>query len=332
MAPLDAPLRVGVVGLGWIGEAHLADLAARPDVAITAVADLDPARVARCAERFGARGHTDPGALLTHEPLDAVWICTPPQHHRAPALTALEHGIPVYLEKPVARDAADARTIADAAAGSGLVCAVGYQWHALDVLDELRAELAGQRVACLLGRSIGPTAARPWFLDRSQGGGNLLERGSHHIDLVRAVAGEVEAVRAVASAVRVDHADTDGQDIDDALTLVLHLAGGAIATIAIAWAPDDAPGTYALDVVASRAALHLDLDPHFRLSGRSRGRDVTAAATDPAFTASNSRFLAAVRAGDPTAVACAPEDAIATLRVALAGEEALASGRLVPVA
>jgi myo-inositol 2-dehydrogenase / D-chiro-inositol 1-dehydrogenase len=331
MAPHDAPLRVGVVGLGWIGEAHLADLAARPDVTITAVADVDPARVLHCAERFGARGHTDADALLTHEPLDAVWICTPPQHHRAPALTALERGLPLYLEKPVARNAADAQVIAKAAAESGLVCAVGYQWHALDVLDALRAELAEQQVAFVLGRSIGPTAARPWFLDRSQGGGNLLERGSHHIDLVRAVAGEVEAVRAVAGAVRVDHPDAAGQDIDDALTLVLHLAGGAIATIAIAWTPDGTPGSYAMDVVASQGVFHLDLDPHFRLSGHSRGHDVTATAGQPAFTGSNSRFLAAVRAGDPTAVACTPEDATTTLRVALAGEEALASGGLVPV-
>jgi predicted dehydrogenase len=325
------PSRVAVIGLGWIGEAHLADLAGRPGVNVVAVCDLDPTRVASCAERYGARGHTDPDTLLEQEELDAVWICTPPQHHLAPTLRALRHGIPVYLEKPVARDIEDALAIVDAVAASGLVCAVGYQWHALEVLDTLRAELAGQSVGYLLNHSIGPTAARSWFLDRGKGGGNLLERGSHHIDLVRAVAGEVVAVQAVASEVRIARPEATAQDIDDALTLVLHLANGAVATLAIAWTRDDAPGSYAMDVVASQGTLHLELDPHFRLTGRSQGRDVDATAEHPPFTSSNSRFLAAVRAGDPQAVACTPEDALGTLRVALAGEEALASGQRVEV-
>ncbi len=325
------PARIAVVGLGWIGESHLADLAGRPDVTVAAVCDLDPARVASCAERFGARGHTDPDALLDQEDLDAVWICTPPQHHRAPALRALERGLPVYLEKPVARDLDDARVIVDAVAASGLVCAVGYQWHALEVLDTLRAELAGQDIAYVLGHSIGPTTARPWFLDRGQGGGNLLERGSHHIDLIRAVAGEVVAVQATASGVRLHRPQAPGQDIDDALTLVLHLANGGIATVAIAWTRDDAPGSYGLDVVATEGTLRLDLDPHFRLTGRSRGAEVDTTARHTPFTSSNSRFLAAVRAGDPKAVACTPEDALGTLRVALAGEAALAGGHRVEV-
>jgi predicted dehydrogenase len=325
------PLRVAVVGLGWIGEAHLADLAGRPDVTVTAVCDVDPAKAASCAERHGARAFTDLETLLAQEELDAVWICTPPRHHLAPTLRALERGVPVYLEKPVARNAEDALAIVEAVDRSGLVCAVGYQWHALEVLDTLRAELSGQRVGYLLNHSIGPTAARSWFLDRDEGGGNLLERGSHHIDLVRAVAGEVTAVRAVAGEVRIARPQARDQDIDDALTLILHLAGGGVATLAIAWTQDDAPGSYGMDVVASDSTLHLALDPHFRLTGRSRGKEVDVTAEHTPFTRSNSRFLAAVRAADPSAVACTPADALATLRVALAGEEALASGERVEV-
>ena len=59
--------------------------------------------------------------------------------------------------------------------------------------------------------------------------------------------------------------------------------------------------------------------------------DVDVTAEHAPFTSSNSRFLAAVRAADPHAVACTPADALGTLQVALAGEEALASGQRVEV-
>lgn len=325
------PIRVAVVGLGWMGEVHLADLAARPGVRIAGVCDLDPSRAALYADRYSADAATDPAVLLERTDADAVWICTPPRHHVGPTLECLRRGIPVYLEKPIARDVDDAETIADAAARSGLVAAVGYQWHALDVLGRLREELAGQEIGFLLNHSIGPTAARSWFMDRSLGGGNLLERGSHHLDLIRAVAGEVVAVRAVAGAVRIARPQAAEQDIDDALSLVLHLADGAIATLAVAWTRDDAPGSYAMDVVATEGTFHLELDPHFRLTGRNRGKEVDITAARSPLSASNDRFLAAVRSGDPAAVACTPADALATLRVARAGEEALATGRRIGV-
>src|SRR5581483_5243012 len=127
-------------------------------------------------------------------------------------------------EKPIARTLEDARTIVDTAERTGVVCAIGYQWHALELLDDVRRELGGQRLALLAGRSIGPTHSRPWFLDRGQGGGNVLERGSHHIDLQRAVAGEIVSVQAAPSAVLV------GQGAGERGGLVATTAKPAIAT------------------------------------------------------------------------------------------------------
>jgi hypothetical protein len=99
----------------------------------------------------------------------------------------------------------------------------------------------------------------------------------------------------------------------------------------IAWTPADVPGRYSLDVVTGAGVLRMALDPDFRLTGHHRGKEMSAAVSEEPFSASNSRFLAAVKAGDPAAVACTPADALGTLRVALAGEEALATGRTVAV-
>jgi len=154
-----------------------------------------------------------------------VFVCVPPLAHREVAVAALEKGINVYLEKPIARGLEDARAIVDAAARSSSVCAVGYQWRAVEVLDDLRETLAGQEIGMQIGISFGPTKSRPWFLDRAQGGGNLLERASHTIDLERAIGGEVVAVKAAASRVLLAQSQGEHGDIEDAAALVLNFAG-----------------------------------------------------------------------------------------------------------
>lgn len=110
------------------------------------------------------------------------------------------------------------------------------------------------------------------------------------------------------------------------MTIVLQLESGALATIAVAWTRDDLPGTYAVDVVATEGVYRLDLDPDFKLSGTGRGKAVEFNSTEHPFGRSVSRFLEAVRRGEPERVFATPADATRTLAVAVAAEEALASG------
>lgn len=334
-------VRVGIVGAGWIAQEHRRVLADTAGVELAAVCDTDAGRAASLAAGTGARTYADWRDMLDREELGALFVCTPPRAHREVAVAALGSGLPVYLEKPIARTSADAAEIvaaaaaagtpASGAAAAGTVCAVGYQWHALDLLGSLPGLLAGQQIGLLAGTSIGPTQSRPWFTDMRAGGGNLLERGSHHLDLIRAVAGEVVAVQAAASRIRLARGADDAGDIDDALTLLLSLASGALATVVIAWTRAGQPGSYGLDIVASEATLRLALDPDFTLSGVSRGEPVSLRAAAHPFGRSVHCFLDAVRSGDPGAVACTPGDAAATLAVAVAAEEALRTARAVPV-
>jgi predicted dehydrogenase len=322
--------RIGLLGAGWIAADHVAALAKRDDVEVVAVCDLDRARAEALAPA-GASIHERWEDVLEHEELDAVWVCLPPLAHREPTVAALERSIHVYLEKPVARTRDDAEEIVAAAERNGAVCAVGYQWHATEVLDDLRATLEGQDVSLLVGRSIGPTGSRPWFLDRAQGGGNVLERGSHQIDLLRTIAGDVVRVQAAASGVLLAQAAGERGDIEDAVALLLQHASGALSTIALGWTRAGLPGSYGVDVVASEATLKLTLDPEFSLRGVSRGEEIEANATMHPFDRTIDRFLEAARAGDQSRVFCTPRDAARTLAVAAACEQALASGATVPV-
>jgi predicted dehydrogenase len=322
-------VRVGIIGAGWIAAEHAANLARLDGVKVVAVCDVDEGRAQKLAG--DAATYTDWKKLIASEKPDALVVCVPPLAHREVAVPALEQGIHVYLEKPIARGLADAREIVDAAARSKAVCAVGYQWRAVDVLDDLRQALEGQEVGLLVGISVGPTKSRPWFLDRSQGGGNLLERASHTIDLQRAVGGEVVAVKASASTVLLAQRQGERGDIDDAAVLILHFASGGLGGIQVAWTRDGLPGTYSLDVLGSDSSLHLELDPDFALRGKSRDQQVQATSQEHPLARSMARFVAAAREGDKKGVFCSPADAAGSLAVAVACEEALLSGGMVAV-
>lgn len=325
-------IRVGMIGAGWIAQEHRRVLESLADAELVAVCDIDAGRAQTLAGDAGARAYLDWHELLENEDLGALIVCTPPRAHREPAIAALQRGLPVYLEKPIARTAEDAAEIVAAAERTGTVCAIGYQWHALDLLDALPGLLQGQQIGLLLGTSIGPTQSRPWFIDMRAGGGNLLERGSHHLDLARTVAGEVVSVQAGAGRVRLARSAGEAGDIDDALTIMLELASGALATIVVAWTRPGQPGSYGLDIIASEATLRLALDPDFSLTGVSNGQTVTRRAGSHPLERSMRRFLGAVSEADPAAVACTPRDAAGTLAVAIAAERALETSRAVAVA
>jgi predicted dehydrogenase len=325
-------LRAGMIGGGWITRVHAPAIDAADGVDLVAACDIEPARAEAIAGPRGGRAYTSWEEMYEREQLDVVWVCTPPLHHRAPTVAALTAGIHVYLEKPIARTVEDAEALdASADAAAGTVCAVGYQWHATELLEDARSALEGQRVGMLVGRNFGPVSGRPWFMDRAQGGGQLLERGSHHIDLQRAIAGDIAAVQATAASVRLAQADGPRGNIEDAITLLFHFSSGALGCVHTAWSREGQPELYAVDMLAADATIALELGPdRFRITGRAGDRDLAAEYGEPMHR-SIAGFLDAVRAGEPQAVYCTPADALQTLRVALACERALERGTVVSV-
>jgi predicted dehydrogenase len=127
-------IRAGILGAGWIGQRHAHALADRAGTEVAAVCDLDAERAGEVAAMAGgAQVFADWREMLDQAELDALWVCPPPLAHADPAVAALEAGLPLYLEKPIARSLDDSDRIVAAASG-GTVCAVGYQWRAVDAL------------------------------------------------------------------------------------------------------------------------------------------------------------------------------------------------------
>ncbi|HEU4356054.1 MAG TPA: Gfo/Idh/MocA family oxidoreductase, partial [Actinomycetota bacterium] len=120
-------IRVGLVGFGLGGAVfHAPLIAATSGLSLEAIVTAHPTRVAQARERYpSARGAPDVDALLASaDELDLVVVTTPNRSHLPIALGAVEAGLHVVMDKPIASSSADARRLASAAAGRGVMLSV----------------------------------------------------------------------------------------------------------------------------------------------------------------------------------------------------------------
>ena len=150
-------LRVGVVGAGWWAVAnHMPILKSRPDVDLVAVCRLGRTELAKVQSAFGiSYGSEDFVAMLNEAPMEALVIASPHNLHGPQAIAALEKGIHVLVEKPMAVSAADARAIAGLAQSKGCHVLIPYGWN-------FRPYFAAARAFVRSGRSgrIRPVSAQ----------------------------------------------------------------------------------------------------------------------------------------------------------------------------
>jgi len=119
-----SPLRVAVVGVGQLGRHHARLLVGLPDVDLVGVFDLNRQRAEEIAATVKTAVLTDLAALPSQ--VDAVTIAVPTESHASVALPLLERGIPVLVEKPLARSVEEADQLIAAAARGGATLAVGH--------------------------------------------------------------------------------------------------------------------------------------------------------------------------------------------------------------
>src|SRR5688572_28530980 len=108
MTELDhnRPLRVGLIGAGYVGEFRMMGLRRVPNAKLIGICDVDPARAAAAATAAETRAFSSTADLFTAG-VDVVHILTPPHLHAPIAIEALEHGCHVLIEKPLATSLTD---------------------------------------------------------------------------------------------------------------------------------------------------------------------------------------------------------------------------------
>ena len=233
-------LRIGMIGLGGIAtRSHLPALAALPQVAIQAGAEIDPYQANRTQQRFGIpKIYSTYQEMLDQEPMDAVYVCLPNALHFQASSAALSRGLHVYCEKPVGLSAKEAHTLAEQAEDAGLVIMPGYHLrfheHFLKAKELLEARRLGkilqiQASAVYSGPYRGWDPKSDWYLD-PRSGGPLYDWGSHLIDLVAYITKiEIETIVAVA------HKSLPGIAVMDNIAAAFQAGGSVVGTVNLAW-------------------------------------------------------------------------------------------------
>ncbi|AGZ38963.1 Gfo/Idh/MocA family protein [Actinoplanes friuliensis] len=191
-------MRIGLIGLGRIGAFHAETLSGLPAVTSLVVADAVPAVTERIAGKFGAERAASPGAVLTSG-INGVVIAAATDAHPQLILAAVEAGLPVFCEKPVAKGAAEAEEVLRHCAGAGVQ--IGYNRRFDPGFVAARAAIAAGELGRLhTVRSTTMDPAPPPAAYLAGSGGIFHDCSVHDFDIIRFVTGrEVVEVYATGS-------------------------------------------------------------------------------------------------------------------------------------
>jgi len=195
-------VRVGVIGLGMMGLTHLDVYSKRKDARVVALSDADPDRLSGKVRAAGniegqAQGGFDFGsvrkyaegkALIADRDVDLVDICLPTPLHKDFVLVALAAGKHVLVEKPLARTAADAAAMAEAArkAKGFAMCALCMRfWPGWTWLKDAIAEGTYGKVRSAWFRRVATHPGGPYYSNGKASGGAILDLHIHDADFVQ---------------------------------------------------------------------------------------------------------------------------------------------------
>lgn len=249
--------RIGIIGCGGIANnKHMPSLKEIQNVEMVAFCDIIPERAEKAAKEYGtpdAKFYTDYRDLLKDETIDIVHVCTPNRSHSFITVDALDAGKHVMCEKPMAKTYADAVKMLEAAKRSGKKLTIGYQNRQCD--ENLYAKAVCENgelgdIYYAKALAIRRRAVPTWgvFLNEyEQGGGPLIDIGTHALDLTLWLMNNYEPKMAVGSTFRklADDKETGNAwgdwdpekfTVEDAAFGYIVMKNGAVITLDATWA------------------------------------------------------------------------------------------------
>ena len=323
-------LRIGFIGVGGIAQRHLQSINGMRGAEVAAVCDIDCERAATVGEKFNAAVFTDWKKMLSTAAPDAVYICVIPSAHKTMELELAKAGIPFWGEKPVHLSLATAKRVAAEVDRKNLVTAAGYHWRAMGQVKKARSFLSGKKVSLVQGWWYGGMPGVWWWRRKKESGGQHIEQTTHIYDLARYLAGDVDKVYAAAGHGAMT--DVEDYDVEDVSTAVLEFKSGAVGTIT--------SGCISAGTGKSQVGIRMDGKGWtleflgfgaLRIAKKGKPVEFVPKASAP-FEAEDKAFAKAVKSGDVSAVYCDYNDAVKSLAVTLAVDNAIKTGRLQKVA
>lgn len=211
------PIRIGVIGVGNMGQHHTRVLSLLKDVELVGVADINVERGLDTASKYRIRFFEDYRDLLPH--VEAVCIAVPTRLHHAVGMTCLNAGVHVLIEKPIAASITEAESLVNAAAESGCILQVGHIERFNPAFQELSKVLKTEELLALEAHRMSP------YSQRANDVSVVLDLMIHDIDLLLELAA-APVVKLTASGSRAS-----GSGYLDYVTATLGFANGIVATL-----------------------------------------------------------------------------------------------------
>jgi len=214
---MPQPIRIGVIGVGNMGQHHTRVLSFLKDVELVGVADINVERGLDTASKYRVRFFEDYRDLFPY--VDAVCIAVPTKLHHAVGMTCLQAGIHVLIEKPIAASIAEAESLVNAAAEYRCILQVGHIERFNPAFQELSKVLKTEELLALEAHRLSP------YSNRANDVSVVLDLMIHDIDLLLELAA-TPVVRLTASGSRA----SDSGYLDY-VTASLGFANGIVATL-----------------------------------------------------------------------------------------------------
>ncbi len=232
------PVRYAVVGAGWISQAaFLPGVAESGNSAVTALVTGDSAKAHALGARYGIEhihGYADYEQLLASGEIDAIYLALPNDMHRQYALPALQRGVHVLLEKPMATSEADCEAMIDAARSGNAKLMIAYRLHfepaTLAAIELVRAGKLGQvrAFSAVFSQSVAPSNHRA---NHGYWAGPVSDMGVYPINAVRNLFGE-EPMEVSAVGVRDPGLPFN---FDDTVAVTLRFASHRVAQFVVSY-------------------------------------------------------------------------------------------------
>lgn len=230
-------IKVGLIGCGGMGNHHAPQLAKLPNIKVVGACDVIPEKAKALADKIGVtRVCTDFRDLLPD--VDAVWVCTEPFNRVDVVTTCAKAGKHIFTEKPICRSLEDADKMVAATRKARVKYMLGYClrfWPMpFGVLhDAIAGGELGDLVSCWSRRIMPWDPSQPqwpsWYSHQDKSGGVMLDFGSHDVDWLRWVGGDVDTVYAKTRKVR------KSMDADEHGTAMFEFKKGGVATLESSW-------------------------------------------------------------------------------------------------
>ena len=252
-------LKVGIIGTGWIAEAHIESYLRMPDVEIVAGADLIDGKAEKFFKRYGVenvRLYPDHKSMLDAEELDAVSVCTYNATHAECTIDALNKGVNVLLEMPMCVTLEEGIEIMKAEKKSGKILSIGFQPRLDENMKMVKKIVESGALGEIYYIQTGGGRRRgipgSTFIEkRTAGIGALGDIGCYSLDMVLNAIGYPKPLTVSAytsnffgtSTEYYPPEDANRFDVDDFAAAFIRLEGGIILDFRIAWAMHlDTPG------------------------------------------------------------------------------------------